>query len=104
MNIKSMTCTEVGALLKEMGQPAFRAKQVFTWLHKGVTSYDEMTNLPKALREQLALKRREVVRGNLSSRNTLSGFRKLLENRRPQKTEQLNICGNWKTEIAWKPF
>ena len=52
-HIKSMTLPEIGALLKEMGQPAFRAKQVYTWLHKGVRSYEEMTNLPKALRDTL---------------------------------------------------
>ena len=56
MNIKSMTLLEVTAALKELGQPAFRGKQVYTWLHKGVTSYDEMTNLSKALREELAAK------------------------------------------------
>ena len=54
MNLKSMTLPELGAVLKEMGQPAFRAKQVYTWLHKGVRSYEEMTNLPKALRDALA--------------------------------------------------
>ena len=54
MNIKSMTQAEIAQLLKEMGQPAFRAKQVYTWLHKGVRSYDEMTNLPKSLRDKLA--------------------------------------------------
>ena len=54
MNLKSMTQAEIGAVLKELGQPAFRAKQVYTWLHKGVRSYDEMTNLPKALRDTLA--------------------------------------------------
>ena len=53
-HLKSMTQPEIGAALKELGQPAFRAKQVFSWLHKGVRSYDEMTNLPKALRERLA--------------------------------------------------
>ena len=52
-HIKSMTLPEIGALLKEMGQPAFRAKQVYTWLHRGVRSYEEMTNLPKALRDTL---------------------------------------------------
>ena len=56
MNLKSMTQAEIGAVLKELGQPAFRAKQVYTWLHKGVRSYDEMTNLPKALRDALAEK------------------------------------------------
>ena len=53
MNLKSMTLPEVTAALKELGQPAFRGKQVYTWLHKGVKSYDEMTNLPKNLRDEL---------------------------------------------------
>ena len=54
MNLKSLTQPELADILKQLGQPAFRAKQVFTWLHKGVRSYDEMTNLPKALRQTLA--------------------------------------------------
>ena len=52
-HLKSMTIEEIGQVLKELGQPAFRAKQVFTWLHKGVRTFEEMTNLPKALREAL---------------------------------------------------
>ena len=56
MNIQSMTLPEITAAIKELGQPAFRGKQVYTWLHKGVGSYDEMTNLSKGLREQLAEK------------------------------------------------
>ena len=55
-HLKSMTQQELGQVLKELGQPAFRAKQVYTWLHKGVRSYEEMTNLPKALRDILAEK------------------------------------------------
>ena len=54
MNLKSLTLQEMSGLFKELGQPGFRAKQVYTWLHKGVRSYDEMTNLPKVLRDQLA--------------------------------------------------
>ena len=54
MNLKSMTLPELTALFSHMGQPAFRAKQVYTWLHRGVRSYDEMTNLPKQLRQDLA--------------------------------------------------
>ncbi len=53
MNLRSMTLPELGDVLKAMGQPAFRAKQVYTWLHKGVRSYEEMTNLPQTLRQQL---------------------------------------------------
>ena len=52
-NLKSKNLMEMEALFKEMGQPKFRAKQVYTWLHKGVRSYDEMTNLPKNLRDVL---------------------------------------------------
>ena len=54
MHLKSMTLPELTAQLKQLGQPAFRGKQVYTWLHKGVRSYEEMTNLPKALRDLLA--------------------------------------------------
>ena len=53
-HLKSMMPEEIGLVLKELGQPAFRAKQVFSWLHKGVRSYEQMSNLPKALRERLA--------------------------------------------------
>ncbi len=54
MNLKNLTQQELADILKSLGQPAFRAKQVYTWLHKGVRSYEEMTNLPKALRDQLS--------------------------------------------------
>ena len=53
-DIKSMTEAELTAYCKALGQPAFRAKQVFTWLHRGVTSFDDMTDLSKPLRAQLA--------------------------------------------------
>ena len=49
----SMTPEELGVYLKELGQPAFRAKQLFAWLHQGVP-FERMSNLPKALRETLA--------------------------------------------------
>ena len=52
-HLKSMTIPEIGEVLKELGQPTFRAKQVYSWLHKGAASYEEMTNLPKALRDTL---------------------------------------------------
>ena len=49
-----MTEEEITRVLRDMGQPAFRGKQVFTWLHRGVRSFDEMSNLSKSLRQQLA--------------------------------------------------
>ena len=53
-DIKSMSREDLASFLKELGQPAFRTKQIFSWLHKGATSFDEMTNLPAALRKELA--------------------------------------------------
>ena len=37
----------------ELGEPSFRAKQIFEWLYRGVDSFDEMSNLSKSLRERL---------------------------------------------------
>ncbi len=78
-HIKSMTIAELGNILKECGQPAFRAKQVYSWLHKGVRNYDQMTDLPKQLREFLAqnypINAPEVVRKQVS---TLDGTTKYL--------------------------
>ncbi len=54
-DIKSLPLDSILNAAKNMGQPSFRAKQIFTWLHKfGVESFDEMTNLPKIMREKLA--------------------------------------------------
>ena len=39
-DIKSMTVEELAAALREMGEGAFRAKQVFAWLHRGVRSFE----------------------------------------------------------------
>ena len=52
-DIKAMLPDELAAALKEMGEPAYRAKQIFQWLTRGVASFDEMTNLSKPLREKL---------------------------------------------------
>lgn len=52
-DLKSMTLEEITAALRAMGEPSFRGKQVFTWLHRGITDFDEMMNIPKSLREKL---------------------------------------------------
>ena len=55
MDIASMYLDELKEYMTTLGEPAFRAKQVFEWIHKKqAQSLDEMTNLPKALREKLA--------------------------------------------------
>jgi 23S rRNA (adenine2503-C2)-methyltransferase len=53
VDLKSMNLAELEEFFRQLGQPKFRAKQVFVWMHKGVRSFQEMTNLSKALREQL---------------------------------------------------
>lgn len=53
IDIKSMTEEEIKHFLKELGQPAFRAGQIFKWLHTGISSFDEMTNISKELRKTL---------------------------------------------------
>jgi 23S rRNA (adenine2503-C2)-methyltransferase len=53
-DIKSFTLEQLNAELEKLSQPKFRAKQIFDWLHqKRVNSFDEMTNLPGALRTRL---------------------------------------------------
>ena len=54
-DLHDISHAELLAALEELGQPKFRAKQVEEWLwEKGATSFDEMSNLPKALRAALA--------------------------------------------------
>lgn len=53
-DIKSMTLEELQDLVLSLGEKSFRAKQIYEWLHQHfAVSYDEMTNLPKALRQKL---------------------------------------------------
>lgn len=52
-NIKSMLPEEIEAEFAAMGEPKYRAKQVFKWLSRGVSSFDEMSDISKSLREKL---------------------------------------------------
>lgn len=53
-DIKSMLPEEIEAAFADLGEPKYRAKQVFQWLGRGVRTFDEMTNLSKGLREKLS--------------------------------------------------
>ena len=80
IDIKSMNTAELEDLLKDLGEPKFRAKQIFDWLHaKQVDSFEEMTNLSKGLREKLAetasINGVEIVRKLVSQ---IDGTRKYL--------------------------
>ena len=53
-DIRSLGQDKMQAMFAEFGQPKYRANQVYDWLWaKGVTSFDDMTNLPKGLREDM---------------------------------------------------
>lgn len=53
VDILSLTLPEVEALILELGEPKYRAKQIYSWLTKGMWG-DEMRNIPKKLTEKLA--------------------------------------------------
>ena len=54
LDLRSMTHGQLQELMSELGQPAFRVKQIEEWVwRKNVSSLDEMSNLPKTLRHAL---------------------------------------------------
>lgn len=68
LDLHEVTHGQLLELMAELGQPSFRAKQIEEWVwERNVTSPDEMTNLPKSLRAELAARvasdgTREVAR------------------------------------------
>ncbi len=54
VDLKSLPAEELKAFVTSHGFPAFRASQIQNWLDNGITDFAQMTNLPKALREELA--------------------------------------------------
>ena len=56
IDLKALTSDELSAFVASVGEAPFRAKQIFKWIYRGVSSFDEMTDLSKALREKLAEK------------------------------------------------
>ncbi|MBR6349575.1 MAG: 23S rRNA (adenine(2503)-C(2))-methyltransferase RlmN, partial [Lachnospiraceae bacterium] len=54
IDIRSLTSEKLLEMALQMGQPKYRAGQLFAWLHnKCVNSFDEMSNLPASFREEL---------------------------------------------------
>lgn len=56
IDLKDLEFCELEEFLKDLGEPKFRAKQIFSWLHRGVESFDEMTNISKSTRNKLSEK------------------------------------------------
>ena len=53
IDLKDFEYAELEEFIVGLGEKKFRAAQIFKWLHEGVTSYDEMTDISKSLREKL---------------------------------------------------
>ena len=78
-DLHTLTHGELAEILSELGQPVFRAKQVEEWVwSKNAQSFDDMTNLPKSLREELA--RRLTLGGveEVARQVSVDGSRKYL--------------------------
>ena len=76
--LTGMTCAELTEWVKEQGYPAFRGKQIFQWIHQSA-DFDEMTNLPKVLREQLKeTATAQPVKIRLERKSALDGTVKFL--------------------------
>ena len=56
INLKDLTYEELEEFIININEPKFRAKQIFTWIGRGINSFDEMTDISKALRAKLAEK------------------------------------------------
>lgn len=73
IDIKSLTLEELTERMRGIGEPAFRAKQIFVWVHRGITSFQEMTNLSKPLREKMeeifSISKPEVERKQVSAQD-----------------------------------
>lgn len=79
IDIKSLTLLELTEDMKEMNEKAFRAKQIYEWIHvKLVNSFEEMTNVSKALREKLSeryeIRHATVVASRTSKNGETSKF------------------------------
>ena len=72
-DIRSLNLKELTVFMEQLGEKAFRAKQIYQWLHgKQAASFEEMTNIPKALIEKLKENSRQY--------------------RSPKSTERGNTC------------
>ncbi len=77
--IKSFSMPELRDLMKDLKQPAFRAQQIFEWLYaRNVTSYDQMTDLPKILRENLSKSHPIYVPSIIDSQTSSDGTQKFV--------------------------
>ncbi len=97
-----LTVSQITERLKFLGEPAFRSRQIYKWIHHhNVDSFDEMTNLPKSLRNVLAdkfiLKTFKLEKREVASDGTEKFLWRLVDGRRIESvlipdTRRITIC------------
>ena len=95
-DLKSLTKEQLHEFCKELGLPRFRADQIFQWLYqKGVSSFEEMTNLSKDLRIKLeevaTINRIQVSNQQQSKDGTIKFLFKLNDEDKDYKVEAVMI-------------
>ena len=106
-DIKSMTVAELEQLLDNIGEKKYRAIQIFRWISGGVCEFDEMTNLPKDLREKLKefafIERLEKQKLQISAKD---GTRKYLFRLRSGRSEERRVGKECTIQCRsrWSPY
>ena len=79
INLKDLTLEELQDYIINLGEPKFRALQIYKWIYSGVRNFEEMTNISKTLRDKL---KSNTTIGNLAINkkfiSTLDGTRRYL--------------------------
>ena len=89
LDIRSMMFDELAVWVKAVGQPAFRAKQIFEWVHeKGIADAEEMTNVPKKLIEEI-------------KKQGMHGVEEVTDWYR-NRMEPINFYSVYRMEMYWK--
>ena len=77
INLKDLTLEELQDYIINLGEPKFRALQIYKWIYSGVRNFEEMTNISKTLRDKL---KSNTTIGNLAINkkfiSTLDGTRR----------------------------
>jgi 23S rRNA (adenine2503-C2)-methyltransferase len=76
-DLRSLTFSELAALVSRLGERPYRARQLYSWLHrKGAASFDAMTDLPRAFRDRLAAETRLATLSIDAVQQSADGTRK----------------------------
>ncbi len=110
MKILGMTTAELQCFCAELGEPAYRGRQLAEWVYKkGVSSFSEMTNLPTQLREKLSditsVRCSKIVKSQLSSDGTTKYLLELVDGQKIESVllpydDRLTVCASTQVGCA----